>query len=99
VSGDEKPRASRVRPTGSFDLCADAVTQRVLVATAQTRAQSRFPAGPPRQKAPLVRTSRARKGGAAAGSERAWQSSSTSSNWGGVKNRVTPLQKRKQPES
>jgi hypothetical protein len=72
--------------------------QRVLVATAQTRTHSRFPAGPPRQKAPLARTSRARNGSTSAGSERTWQSPSTSSNRSGVKNHVTPLQKRKQPE-
>lgn len=53
--------------------------QRVLVATAQTRTHWRFPAGPPRQKASLVRTSRARNGSISAGSERAWQSPSTSS--------------------
>jgi len=44
-----------------------------LVATAQTRTQSRFPAGRPRQKAPF-HTSGARKGGATAGRERARQS-------------------------
>ena len=34
----------------SFDSSADAVTQRVTAATAQTRTQSRLPAGQPRQK-------------------------------------------------
>ena len=53
--------------------------QRVLVATAQTRTPSRFPVGRPHQKTLLARTSRARKGDLTAGSERAWQSSSTSS--------------------
>jgi len=71
---------SRVRLTGSFDLCADAVTPEGLVATAQTRTQLRFPAGPPRQKARLAHTSRARNGGVIAGRERAWQSPRTSSN-------------------
>jgi hypothetical protein len=45
------------------------LTQRVLVATAQTRTQSRFPAGRPRQKAHL-RTRWVRNGVATAGRER-----------------------------
>jgi hypothetical protein len=58
-SGAERQGAIRNRSraesgaTGSFDPRTDAVTQRVTAATAQTRTQSHFPAGRPRQKARL----------------------------------------------
>ena len=42
---------------------------------------------------------RARKGHAASGSDRAWQSSENLLPWGGVKNHVTQLQSETQPES
>ncbi len=50
---NQKPQSSRVRCAGSFDPRADAVTQGVMVATAQTRTRSHIPAGQPRQKARL----------------------------------------------
>ena len=50
-----KPRletaVNGVRPAGSFDPRADAVTPEVTAATAQTRTQPGIPAGRPRQKA------------------------------------------------
>ena len=82
LSGERRLETARKPSQAHQDVSTCAPTQlpqRVLVATAQTRTQSRFPAGPPRQKAPLARTSRARKEDMTAGSERAWQSSSTSS--------------------
>ena len=69
----KKPRSSRVRLAGSFDPRADAVTQRVMAATAQTRTQSHLPAGQPPPKGPVRTSDGARKGGAAAGRERARQ--------------------------
>jgi hypothetical protein len=63
----------------------------VTVATAATRTQSRFPAGQPRQKV-RPRTGGTRKEDAAAGSERTWQSPSTSSNGAVPPSGITPLQ-------
>ena len=72
--------------------------QRVLVATAQTRTQSRFPAGRPRQKAQLAARAGRAKESRRRGASGPRQSSQNSS-MGGRKKRVTPLQERKQPES
>jgi hypothetical protein len=68
-----RPVRGRSYPEGFGCYCAD---QNAVA----------FPAGRPRQKARLARTSRARKGDATAGRERAWQSPRTSSNRGGEKN-------------
>jgi hypothetical protein len=91
---DQKPRTSQVRSTGRFDPCADAVTPRVLVAPAQTRTQSRHPAGPPRQMARFACETGAK--GRRGGGERADLAKSVKPpRWGGVKNHVTPLQETK----
>ena len=49
-ASDQNPDASRVRGPEGFVPAADAVTQWVSAATAQTRTQPCFPAGPPRHK-------------------------------------------------
>jgi hypothetical protein len=92
---DQIPRASQVRPAGSFDLRADAVTQRVMAATAQTRTQSRFPAGRPRQKARFAENGqgaqRKRDGGERAGQAKPVKPPQL----GGATNRVTQLQSKR----
>lgn len=86
--------------SGPRDVSTRAPTQspqRVLVATAQTRTQSRHPAGPPRQKARFACEAGAK--GRGDGGERANLAKFVKPpRWGGVKNHVTPLQERKQPE-
>jgi hypothetical protein len=82
---------------GGFDPWIDAVTQRVMVATAQDQNAVAFPGGPPPPKGPVRHSDGARNGDVTAGSERAWQSPSTSS-MGRREIRVTPLQRRTQPE-
>ena len=70
---------SGVRPTGRFDPCADAVTPEGYGCYCADQNAITFSGGTTPPKGPLARTSRARKGNVPAGSERAWQSSSTSS--------------------
>ena len=65
----------------------------VAVATAQTRTQSRQPAGQPRQKVRLT-VSGTRKAGAKAGSERVQQDPGFSEIGGGATNHAAPLQER-----
>jgi hypothetical protein len=104
-TGAERQGAIRNRaraesgPRGVSTRAPTQLPQRVLVATAQTRTQSRFPAGPPRQKAPVVRATRARKGSTAARSERAWQSPSTSSTGAACKTTSPRCKRETQPES
>jgi hypothetical protein len=82
---------SRVRPAGSFDPRADAVTQRVSAATAQTRTQSRFSAGRPRQKARSGNGAGAQ--GKRGGGERAGQAKPVKPpQLGGLTTQVTQLQ-------
>jgi len=62
VRCDEKPRRAESGPRGVSIRALTQLPQRVWVATARTRTQSRFPAGPPRQKAsPAARARRARE--------------------------------------
>jgi hypothetical protein len=61
---DEKPRRAESGPREVSARAPTQLPQRVTVATVQTRTQSRFPAGPPRQKARLAaRAGRARETG------------------------------------
>ena len=86
-----------VRPAGSFDPRADAVTPEVTAATAQTRTQPGIPAGRPRQKA-APQSGAARKGSPAAGRERTWQSSRTLLTGAVPSSGITLLQTPTQPE-
>jgi hypothetical protein len=97
MSGAERRAATRNRAraelgaTGSFDPRADAVTQRVMAATAQTRTQRRYPAGRPRQKALSGNGEGAQ--GKRRGGERAGQAKPAKTpQLGGAKNHITQLQ-------
>jgi hypothetical protein len=97
MSGAERQDAIRNRgraesgAMGRFGPRADAVTQRVMAATAQTRTQRRFSAGRPRQKALDGNGQGAQ--GKRRGGERAGQAKPVKPpQLGGVKNRITQLQ-------
>ena len=70
---------SRVRSTGRFDPCADAVTPEGFGCYCADQNAVAIPGGPTPPKGPARSTSRARKGVKTAGSERTWQSLRTSS--------------------
>ena len=93
----KKPPASRVRHNGSFERCVDTVTQRVPAATVSQPAigfgQRDLPKGYAQVRALM------RKQNGSAGDQTGVAKSERSQQRGGAKNRVTPLQGRKQPES
>jgi hypothetical protein len=102
--GTERPGVIRNRAraeSGPRNVSVRAPTQlpqRVLVATAQTRTLSRFPAGRPRQKAqPAARVGYATESRWRGGSGPR-QSPSKLLKGAVPQNEITPLQKRKQPE-
>ena len=64
---------SRVRPTGGFDPCADAVTPEGFGCYCADQNAVTVPGGPTPPKGLARRTSEARKGTGTAGSERIWQ--------------------------
>jgi hypothetical protein len=66
--------SSRVRPMGSFDPCADAVTPEGYGCYCADQNAVTTPGGTTPPKGPARRMSRARKGDGTAGSERIWQS-------------------------
>ena len=65
---------SRVRPTGGFDPCADAVTPEGFGCYCADQNAVTVPGGPTPPKGLARRTSEARKGIGTAGRERTWQS-------------------------
>jgi hypothetical protein len=70
VRRDQKPRSSRVRPTGRFDPCAEAVTPEGFGCYCADQNAIAIPGGTTPPKGPARRTSGARNGVAKAGSER-----------------------------
>ena len=92
VQAESGPRAVSTRaPTQ--------LPQRVMVATVQTRTQSRFPAGQPPPKGPV----RPKRAGRARATRRRGVSGPGKARqppqWGSVKKHAATLQKRTQPES
>lgn len=65
---------SRVTPTARFEPCADAVTPEGFGCYCADQNAVAIPGGPTPPEGPARSTRRARKGAAAAGRERTWQS-------------------------
>ena len=98
ASRDQKPRASRVRPTGSFDPCADAVTPEGYSCYCGDQNAVAKPGGTTPPEGPARSTNGARKGIATAGSSSGPRQSPPNSSLGRREKHVTPLQTEKQPE-
>ena len=91
---DQKPRRAESGPRDVSTRAPTQLPQRVSVATAQTRTQSQFLAGRPRQKARFAARTRRVTELRPRGESEPRQSSSTSSDGAVPQNGITPLQTR-----
>jgi len=103
--GAERQAAIRNRPQAEsrpqdVSTCARTqLPQRVLVATAQDQNAVAFPGGTTPPEGPACSHRQGAQGRRDCGERASLAKPANLLDWGGVKNRVTPLQKRKQPES